>query len=104
MREFAHKVMSNPWKSLGTVLLATAFPAETIIAGAIMAGTLVKSGYDSNQNKKAYENMMQYTAASNQHKASLQQQPPTSLQHNQSMTPSSSPKLYNKGKNQQKGI
>ena len=34
------------------VLLATAFPAGTIIAGAIATGVVAKSGYDAHVNKK----------------------------------------------------
>ena len=51
--ELMHKVAKNPWKTLGTVILATAFPAGTIIAGAIATGVVAKSGYDAHVNKKA---------------------------------------------------
>jgi hypothetical protein len=51
--ELLHKIKKNPWKTLGTVLLATAFPAGTVIAGAIAAGVVAKSGYDAYVNKKA---------------------------------------------------
>ena len=106
--EFAHKTMSSAWRiaaTVGTLLLATAFPVGTAIAGGIIAGTAIRSGYDSHQNKKAYENMMQHAAASHQYAPQGgQQQPPRNLQHNQSLAPSSSPKLNHKGKNQQKGI
>jgi hypothetical protein len=51
--ELLHKIKKNPWKTLGTALLATAFPAGTVIAGAIAVGVVAKSGYDSYSNKKA---------------------------------------------------
>ncbi len=51
--ELLHKIKKNPWKTLGTVLLATAFPAGTVISGAIAAGVVAKSGYDAYVNKKA---------------------------------------------------
>jgi hypothetical protein len=50
--ELLHKIKKNPWKTLGTVLLATAFPAGTVIAGAIAAGVIAKSGYDAYANKQ----------------------------------------------------
>ena len=50
--ELLHKIKKNPWKTLGTVLLATAFPAGTVIAGAIAAGVVAKSGYDAYANKQ----------------------------------------------------
>ncbi len=53
LSELGHKIKKNPWKTLGTVLLATAFPAGTIIAGAIATGVVAKSGYDAHVNKKA---------------------------------------------------
>jgi len=51
--ELLHKIKKNPWKTLGTALLATAFPAGTVIAGAIAVGVVAKSSYDSYSNKKA---------------------------------------------------
>ena len=51
--ELLHKIRKNPWKTLGTALLATAFPAGTVIAGAIAVGVVAKSGYDAYSNKKA---------------------------------------------------
>ncbi len=51
--ELLHKIKKNPWKTLGTVLLATAFPVGTAIAGAIAVGVVAKSGYDAYVNKKA---------------------------------------------------
>ena len=51
--ELLHKIKKNPWKTLGTALLATAFPAGTVIAGAIAVGVVAKSGYDAYVNKKA---------------------------------------------------
>ncbi len=51
--ELLHKIKKNPWKTLGTVLLATAFPAGTVIAGAIAAGVVIKSGHDAYVNKNA---------------------------------------------------
>jgi hypothetical protein len=51
--ELLHKIKKNPWKTLGTALLATAFPAGTVIAGAIAVGVVAESGYDSYSNKKA---------------------------------------------------
>jgi len=33
--ELLHKIKKNSWKTLATVLLATVFPAGTVIAGAI---------------------------------------------------------------------
>jgi hypothetical protein len=53
--ELWHKIKTNPWKTLGTALLATAFPAGTIIAGAITAGVVGKSAYDSHVNQQAYK-------------------------------------------------
>ena len=53
--ELWHKIKTNPWKTVGTALLATAFPAGTIIAGAIAAGVVGKSAYDSHVNKQAYK-------------------------------------------------
>lgn len=50
--ELLHKIKKNPWKTLGTALLATAFPAGTAIAGAIAVGVVAKSGYDAYVNKK----------------------------------------------------
>jgi len=52
LSELGHKIKKNPWKTIGTVLLATAFPVGTIIAGAIATGVVVKSGYDAHVNKK----------------------------------------------------
>ena len=52
LSELGHKIKKNPWKTLGTVLLATAFPAGTIIAGAIATGVVAKIGYDAHVNKK----------------------------------------------------
>ena len=40
-------------KLWGQLLLATAFPAGTVISGAIAAGVVAKSGYDAYVNKKA---------------------------------------------------
>ena len=51
--ELLHKIKKNPWKTLGTVLLATAFPAGTVIAGTIAAGVVIKSGHDAYVNKNA---------------------------------------------------
>ena len=51
--ELLHKIKKNPWKTLGTALLATAFPAGTVIAGVIAVGVVAKSGYDAHVNKKA---------------------------------------------------
>ena len=51
--ELLHKIRKNPWKTLGTALFATAFPAGTVIAGAIAVGVVAKSGYDAYSNKKA---------------------------------------------------
>jgi len=53
--DLLHKIKTNPWKTLGTALLATAFPAGTIIAGAIAAGVVGKSAYDSHVNKQSYK-------------------------------------------------
>ena len=50
--EILDKIKNNPWKTLGTVLLAAAFPAGTIIAGAIATGVVAKSGYDAHVNNK----------------------------------------------------
>ena len=52
LSELGHKIKKNPWKTLGTALLATAFPVGTIIAGVIATGVVVKSGYDAYVNKK----------------------------------------------------
>ena len=51
--ELLHKIRKNPWKTLGTALLATAFPVGTAIAGAVAVGVVAKSGYDAYVNKKA---------------------------------------------------
>lgn len=51
--ELLHKIKKNPWKTLGTALLATAFPVGTAIAGAVAVGVVAKSGYDAHVNKKA---------------------------------------------------
>lgn len=51
LSELGHKIRKKPWKTLGTVLLATAFPAGTVIAGAIATGVVAKSGYDAHANK-----------------------------------------------------
>lgn len=50
--ELFHKIKKNPWKTLGTVLLATMFPTGTIIAGTIAAGVVAKSGYDAYVNRR----------------------------------------------------
>ena len=52
---FCIKSKLNPWKTLGTALLATVFPAGTIIAGAIAAGVVGKSAYDSHVNQQSYK-------------------------------------------------
>jgi len=51
--ELMHKIKTNPWKTIGTALLATTFPVGTIIAGVIAAGVVAKSGYDSRANRKS---------------------------------------------------
>ena len=53
LSELGHKIKKNPWKTLGTALLATAFPVGTAIAGAIAIGVVAKSGYDSHVNKQS---------------------------------------------------
>ena len=51
--ELLHKIKKNPWKTVGTALLATAFPVGTAIAGAVAVGVVAKSGYDAYVNKNA---------------------------------------------------
>ena len=51
--ELMNKIKTNPWKTLGTVLLATAFPVGTAIAGVIATGVVAKSARDVSVNKKA---------------------------------------------------
>ena len=49
--ELMNKIKKNPWKTLGTALLATAFPVGTVIAGVIATRVVAKSAIDSNFNK-----------------------------------------------------
>ena len=48
--ELMNKIKTNPWKTLGTVLLTTAFPVGTAISGVIATGVVTKSAVDSRRN------------------------------------------------------
>ena len=49
------KIMKNKGKALLVGLTATIFPAGTIIAASILAGTAVKAGLDSRKENKAFQ-------------------------------------------------
>lgn len=49
------KISKNKGKALLVALTATIFPAGTIIAGAIIAGTAAKAGLDSYKENKAFK-------------------------------------------------
>ena len=48
--ELLHKILKESWKTVGTALLATAFPVGTAIMELLLL-RLVTSGYDAYVNK-----------------------------------------------------
>ncbi len=90
--ELWHKIKKNPWKAVGVMLLATAWPVGTAIAGAIITGVAVKSAYDSHVNKQSSKAEVHSPASSHQ---------PIHHQQHSQISPSPTPNM-NKSHNKSK--
>ena len=93
--EILDKIKNNPWKTLGTVLLAAAFPAGTIIAGAIATGVVAKSGYDAHVNNKVNQGKGEVSSST-----ATQTKEDPKRNYSQKISPPSTPFIPNTNKSE----
>ena len=95
LSELGQKIKNNPWKTLGTVLLAAVFPAGTIIAGAIATAVVAKSGYDAHVNNKVNQGKGEVSSST-----ATQTKEDPKRNYSQKISPPSTPSIPNTNKSE----